>query len=52
MPLRAHRDTLDKVAAAAIVALGAYFVLASFVTRLNREWHIGACCAGPARAAR
>jgi cytochrome c-type biogenesis protein len=38
--LRAHHDTLDKVAAALIVALGAYFVLSAFVAGLNREWHV------------
>ena len=36
----AHRDTFNKVAAALIVALGAFFVLTPFITRLNREWHI------------
>jgi cytochrome c-type biogenesis protein len=38
--LRAHHDTLNKVAAAVIVALGIYFVASAFVTRLNRTWHI------------
>jgi cytochrome c-type biogenesis protein len=38
--LRAHRDTLDKLAAGVIVALGLYFVLTAFVARLNREWHV------------
>jgi cytochrome c-type biogenesis protein len=36
----AHRDLLNKVAAGLIVALGVVFVLAPFVTRLNREWHV------------
>ncbi len=31
--------TLEKVAGAAIIALGAFFVLALFVPFLNREWH-------------
>jgi cytochrome c-type biogenesis protein len=35
-----HRQLLDKIAAAAIVALGTFFVLSLFVTRLNREWHV------------
>jgi len=39
--LRAHHAALDKVAAALIVALGAYFVLSAFIARLNREWHVG-----------
>jgi cytochrome c-type biogenesis protein len=37
-----HRQTLDKVAAALIVAMGAFFVATVFVTRLNREWRIDA----------
>lgn len=36
--LRAHQLTLEKIAAAFIIAMGALFVLAPFVTRLNREW--------------
>jgi cytochrome c-type biogenesis protein len=36
----AHRETFNKVAAGLIVALGLFFVLAPFVTRLNREWHV------------
>jgi cytochrome c-type biogenesis protein len=35
-----HRQLLDKIAAGLIVALGAFFVLSLFVTRLNREWHV------------
>jgi cytochrome c-type biogenesis protein len=35
-----HRQLLDKIAAALIIALGAFFVLSLFVTRLNREWHV------------
>jgi cytochrome c-type biogenesis protein len=35
-----HRQLLDKIAAALIVALGTFFVLSLFVTRLNREWHV------------
>jgi cytochrome c-type biogenesis protein len=36
--LQDYRATLDKVAGAVIVALGAFFLLAPFVPRLNREW--------------
>src|SRR5215212_3477903 len=43
--LRDHRDTLEKVAAAMIIAMGIFFVLAAVTTRLNREWHIGALVA-------
>jgi cytochrome c-type biogenesis protein len=35
-----HRQLLDKIAAGLIVALGAFFVTAVFVDRLNREWHV------------
>jgi cytochrome c-type biogenesis protein len=35
-----HRQLLDKIAAALIVALGIFFVASLFVTRLNREWHL------------
>jgi cytochrome c-type biogenesis protein len=33
------RATLEKVSGAAIIALGAFFVLALFIPALNREWH-------------
>ncbi|MDP9401345.1 MAG: cytochrome c biogenesis protein CcdA [Actinomycetota bacterium] len=36
--LAEHRDTLDVVAGAIIVALGLLFLLTPFVPRLNREW--------------
>jgi len=35
-----HRQLLDKIAAVLIIALGAFFVLSLFITRLNREWHV------------
>ncbi len=35
-----HRQTLDKIAAGLIVALGAFFVISLFVAKLNREWHV------------
>jgi cytochrome c-type biogenesis protein len=39
--LQDHRDTLEKVAGALIIAMGALFIGSLFVTRLNREWHVG-----------
>jgi cytochrome c-type biogenesis protein len=38
--LRTHHDTLDKVAAGLIVAMGLFFVASAFITQLNREWHV------------
>jgi cytochrome c-type biogenesis protein len=35
-----HRQLLDKIAAALIIALGTFFVLSLFINRLNREWHV------------
>ncbi|HEX2085479.1 MAG TPA: cytochrome c biogenesis protein CcdA [Solirubrobacteraceae bacterium] len=43
--LRDNRDTLEKVAGAFIVAMGAFFLLTPFVTRLNQEWHPNALMA-------
>jgi cytochrome c-type biogenesis protein len=43
--LQDHRDTLEKVAGAVIVAMGVLFVASLFVTRLNREWHVDALMA-------
>jgi len=40
--LNDHRDTLQKVSAVLIVAMGVFFLAAPFVTRLNREFHVGA----------
>jgi cytochrome c-type biogenesis protein len=40
--LSQHRQTLDKVAAALIVAMGTFFLATVFVTRLNREWRVDA----------
>lgn len=37
-----HRDLLDKIAAALIIAMGIFFIASFFVTRLNREWHVDA----------
>jgi cytochrome c-type biogenesis protein len=39
--LRDSRDLLEKVAAGLIIAMGVFFVASLFVTRLNREWHLG-----------
>jgi cytochrome c-type biogenesis protein len=43
--LQDHRDTLEKVAGAVIVAMGVLFVASLFVTRLNREWRVDALMA-------
>src|SRR5262249_23054666 len=40
--LQEHRDTLNKIAAALIIAMGVFFVSALFVNQLNREWHFEA----------
>ncbi|HEX8204600.1 MAG TPA: cytochrome c biogenesis protein CcdA [Solirubrobacteraceae bacterium] len=37
--LNENRRTLEQVAGALIVLMGAFFVLTPFVTRLNQEWH-------------
>jgi cytochrome c-type biogenesis protein len=37
--LRDNRDVLDRIAGSLIIAMGLFFVLTPFVTRLNREWH-------------
>jgi cytochrome c-type biogenesis protein len=39
--LNHHKVLLQKVSAALIVAMGVFFLAAPFVTRLNREWHVG-----------
>ena len=43
--LRDNRELLNKIAGAVIVAMGVLFVAATFVTRLNREWHVEALIA-------
>ena len=40
--LKDHRSTLEHVSGALIIALGVFFVLTPFVTRLNREWRVDA----------
>ena len=37
-----NRQTLEKVAGVAIIAMGGLFLLALFVPMLNREWHVDA----------
>jgi cytochrome c-type biogenesis protein len=37
--LNDNRSTLEKVAGAAIIAMGVFFVLALFIPALNRDWH-------------
>ncbi|MFI5028337.1 MAG: cytochrome c biogenesis CcdA family protein [Solirubrobacterales bacterium] len=37
-----NKQTLTKISAALIVAMGVLFVASLFVTRLNREWHVEA----------
>jgi len=38
--LQDHRDTLQKVSAALIIAMGVLFIASIFVVRLNREWRV------------
>jgi cytochrome c-type biogenesis protein len=40
--LHDHRDTLEKIAGAVIIAMGVLFVASLFIVRLNREWHLEA----------
>jgi cytochrome c-type biogenesis protein len=40
--LKDHRNTLERVSGALIIALGVFFVLTPFVPRLNREWRVDA----------
>jgi cytochrome c-type biogenesis protein len=40
--LQDHRQTLEKIAGAVIIALGTLFIASLFITRLNREWHVEA----------
>ena len=40
--LQGHRDTLEKIAGAVIIAMGVLFVASLFIVRLNREWHVDA----------
>jgi cytochrome c-type biogenesis protein len=38
--LSEHQRTLEKVAAALIIAMGALFIGSRWIVRLNREWHL------------
>ncbi|MFL5891717.1 MAG: cytochrome c biogenesis CcdA family protein [Solirubrobacterales bacterium] len=40
--LHDHKQTLQTISGALIIALGVLFVASLFVTRLNREWHVDA----------
>jgi cytochrome c-type biogenesis protein len=40
--LQDHRDTLNKISAVLIIAMGVFLIAAMFVTRLNQEWHMDA----------
>lgn len=40
--LHSSRGTLEKVAAALIIAMGVLFIASLFIPRLNREWHLEA----------
>src|SRR5919106_1035334 len=40
--LQDHQQELVKVSAVLIIAMGAFFIAALFVPRLNREWHVDA----------
>ena len=40
--LQDHRDTLETIAGAVIIAMGVLFVASLFIVRLNREWHVDA----------
>lgn len=37
-----HRDLLNKISAALIIAMGVFFVAAPFTPMLSREWHVDA----------
>lgn len=47
--LQEHRRTLEKISGAVIVVMGVFFVAAPFVTRLNREFHVGGLMARAGR---
>lgn len=40
--LQDHKELLEKIAAALIIAMGLLFVSSLFITRLNQEWHVDA----------
>lgn len=47
--LQDHRETLEKISAVIIIAMGMFFLAAPFVTRLGREFHIGGLMARAGR---
>jgi cytochrome c-type biogenesis protein len=47
--LNDHRALLEKLSAVLIVAMGVFFLAAPFVTRLNREFHVGGLMARAGR---
>lgn len=44
-----HRETLEKVSAGLMIAMGLFFIAAPFVTRLGREFHVGGLIARAGR---
>jgi cytochrome c-type biogenesis protein len=40
--LQDHKELLEKIAAALIVAMGLLFIGSLFIARLNQEWHVNA----------
>jgi cytochrome c-type biogenesis protein len=40
--LQDHKELLEKIAAALIIAMGLLFIGSLFITRLNQEWHVNA----------
>jgi cytochrome c-type biogenesis protein len=43
--LQDHRDTLETISGALIIAMGVIFIASVFIARLNREWHVDALMA-------
>ena len=43
--LHEHQDTLETISGVFIICMGVVFVASTFVTRLNREWHVDALMA-------
>jgi cytochrome c-type biogenesis protein len=40
--LQDNRELLNKISGGLIIAMGAYFIAAALIPRLNREWHVDA----------
>jgi cytochrome c-type biogenesis protein len=47
--LQEHQDLLTNIGAVLLIVMGVLFIAASFVDRLNREWHIDALLARAGR---